>query len=95
MKAVYKYRVESQGDFDLLLPKGAEILSFGIPPEKGFSIWVLVDPQEEEMERRYFRFTGTGHPLMYKEDSLQFIGTVIMNQEPLVFHLFEIINKEE
>lgn len=90
---VWKYPIDpTDGDeVTLELPAGARVLSFGVPPEDAhaFAIWVLVDPNETEMEKRYFRFAGTGHPIYRIADDLTFIGTVKTN-DLLMFHLFEV-----
>ena len=86
---VYKYGVPVTDDIFIGLPKGAKILSFGVPPEGGYAVWVLINPEENEIEQRHFRLAGTGHLL--DEERLQFIGTSLI-EESLVFHLFEVLN---
>jgi hypothetical protein len=91
MKIVYKYPIEFDGHFTLMLPRGANILSVqmqgSIP-----CIWALVDPDEPEAART-FKLYGTGHPIA-APDTLQFVGTFQVDEGMFVFHLFEVITPE-
>lgn len=88
MKKVFKYTLEFSDHIVLELPVGAEILHFGIQDDV-LRIWALVDPTVEK-EIRKFRLAGTGHPITEPDSELNFIGTVIMRNGLLVWHLFEI-----
>jgi hypothetical protein len=86
-KTIYKYTIPIQDEFELELPKGAQILSvntqYDIP-----QIWCLL-ALPVELEKRKFRLAGTGHAI---EGSLNLvhIGTFQLSNGALVFHLFEI-----
>ncbi len=83
---VFKYQCEVTDKFRMELPEHAQILT--VHMQKGFvCIWALVDP-DAQMEFRWFRMVGTGHPIDVLESG-SFVGTVFMGAE-LVFHLFEI-----
>ena len=89
MLTIYKYPVLIKDHFTLELPVGAEILT--VQTQRGTPhLWARVDSETEE-ETRYFRLSGTGHPL--GEDYIRiinYIGTFQMENGALVFHLFEI-----
>lgn len=99
---VWKYKLHdySNGDdtFSVPLPKGAKPLHVGIEPAvshrleghelNSICLWALVDPAADYEERR-FRLAGTGHPLLYVSNQLQFVGSVHMH--PFVWHLFELL----
>jgi len=89
MLAIFKYPIPIKDHSTLELPKDARILTVQI--QRGTpQLWALVD-SETEKETRYFRLSGTGHPL--GEDYLRiinYIGTFQMENGALVFHLFEI-----
>lgn len=86
MKKVFKYTIEPDDYINLLLPRGAEVLS--IQEQDGHTqLWALVDPHNET-EVRTFRLAGTGHPI--EDDKLEFIGTFQLKNLGLVFHLFEV-----
>jgi len=89
MLSIFKYPVLIQDHFTLELPKDAKILT--VQTQRGTpQLWAMVD-SETEKEKRYFRLTGTGHPL--GDDYLRiinYIGTFQMVNGTLVFHLFEI-----
>lgn len=86
MKKVFKYPVEIDGKFSLLLPMEAKILAVQIQHDKP-CLWALVDPNAP-VETRSFRLAGTGHPI--DEESLEYIGTFQMASGSLIWHLFEI-----
>ena len=89
MLSIFKYPVLIQDHFTLELPKDAKILT--VQTQRGTpQLWAMVD-SETEKEKRYFRLTGTGHPL--GDDYLRiinYVGTFQMANGTLVFHLFEI-----
>ena len=86
MKKVFKYEVPIKDDVVIEMPEGAEVLLFaaqrGIP-----CVWARVDPEAPLVERR-FRFAGTGHPL--EANVGNHIGSFLMAQDQLVWHLFEV-----
>lgn len=86
MKNVYKYEVPVDDVIVIKMPEGAEILHFeaqyGMP-----CIWARVDP-DAPMEKRCFRFAGTGHPL--GDNVGKHVGSCMMRGGALVWHLFEL-----
>jgi len=86
MKRVFKYDLEVSDRQTLALPRGAKILSVGLQ-HGNIKVWALVDDTYSETEDRTFVMHGTGHNA---DDvvGLQFIGTVIMLNDNLVFHVF-------
>lgn len=93
MKRVYKYQVSINHRSDILLPKGAEILSFQAQGET-LQVWALVDAGADvRTERRRFLVYGTGHEINHPVEKLKYIGTSQMsvNRESLVLHLFEYL----
>ena len=89
MLKVFKYPLAITDRQKIHLPRGARILSFQSPRGQPF-IWALVDPEATAWISRRFRLVGTGHPI---EDTggLSYIGTVVMWEGALVWHLFEIV----
>jgi len=71
------------------LPRDAKILT--VQTQRGApQLWAMVDSETKKVTR-YFRLSGTGHPL--GDDYLKiinYIGTFQMGNGALVFHLFEI-----
>lgn len=90
MRTVWKYELAIDDYIDVEIPKGAEILTFQIQSDKP-CIWCLVDPNVEKETRR-FRLAGTGHDI--KEDNLKYIGSCQVHEGVLIFHLFEILDKQ-
>lgn len=89
MITIYKYPIPIEDYFTLELPKDAKILT--IQTQRGTpQLWAMID-SEVEKETRYFRLSGTGHPM--GEDYLRiinYVGTFQIENGALVFHLFEI-----
>ena len=89
MITIYKYDVPGGGDFQLVLPANAKILTvqvqYGEP-----CIWAFADT-EEKSEVRHFGLIGTGcHRELDSHKIKQYIGTFQMEGGALVFHLFEL-----
>jgi len=89
MKQVFKYLVPIVGNFEILMPEGAEILTVGTQKERPF-LWVLVDATKS-MVVRYFKLFGTGQ-LIGDFLNIKYIGTFMEDQEDYVWHLFELIS---
>lgn len=92
MLAIWKYHVVMNDRFDLVMPKGARVLSVG--EQRGqVQMWVVVDP-DAAVERREFHVIGTGHPHVDAYFEGRFVGTVICSGAALVWHIFESIKAE-
>lgn len=88
MKTIYKYPVEIQDRSIIDMPVGAEILSVRTQDGKPM-IWAMVDT-DAKVEPRYIEVFGTGHPIHVDMGiDRKFIGTFLINNDGLVFHLFE------
>lgn len=91
MLTVYKYSTplgKGPDNFCIPLPKYAEILTVEVQNNDA-CIWVTVDT-ENATEDRYFRWAGTGHDLNDDHFEIKaYIGSVILHNGALVFHLFE------
>lgn len=86
MKTVYKYTFQILDDFEILIPTGARILHVDV--QRGQPcIWALVDPNAVD-EVRKFHLAGTGHPIYDKVFEYRHVGTFMMENGALVFHLF-------
>jgi hypothetical protein len=84
---VYKYRFEPASHFDLLLPKGAEILKAGKQGD-AYCLWALVDIDAKE-QVRHFRWAGTGHDIIEVPENLRHVSTFF--DDLFVWHVFEIL----
>lgn len=87
-KQIWKFEIQIRDVVRVLMPEGAEILTF--QNQRGNPcIWALVDPTKPK-EERMFEIYGTGHDI--HEDmgiDREYIGTIISEQGMLVWHLFE------
>ena len=90
MKTVYKYEVQLADNFEIIMPVEAELLTVqlqrGIP-----QLWALV-PTDGHLKtaKRAFRLAGTGHQIDDTDLLHKYIGSFQMQQENLIFHLFEL-----
>lgn len=84
-KTIHKYGVPIVDDCAVVLPKGAVVLSVHTQRGQPF-MWAEVDPDAPLVERR-FCLRGTGHPFQGSEGG--FVGTFLLHDGGLVFHLYE------
>lgn len=84
MKAIFRYELSPV--CAISLPKGAVILSVHAQQDD-IQMWALVDPKEWELETRCFRVYPTGEP--FDSTGLTFLGTALLEDGDLVFHVFE------
>lgn len=89
MLTVYKYPLKLQDHWSLEMPIGAKILSVDNQREQ-ITLWALVDASPEApTEVRSFLIRGTGHNID-EGLNLEFIGTVLVHDGGLVWHVFEL-----
>ena len=87
-RTIWKYTLSLVDYVDIEMPTGARILSVGIQNEQ-ICLWALVDPEKTAAKYR-FRIAGTGHPIGKEAENWDFVGTVIMMNGALVFHVFHL-----
>lgn len=90
MLKVFKYQIEPNDYFELILPAGAEILDVAAQRDT-VCLWALVDPDAPKQVRR-FRWAGTGHPITENPKQLIHVSTFQMRGGELVFHIFEVLD---
>ena len=84
-RTIWKFPLPFPEDWpEMDMPAGAEILHFALQDNVP-TIWARVEPGAP-LQRRFFRFSGTGHPL--DETVGAHIGSCF--QGPFVWHLFEV-----
>lgn len=91
IKKIFKYQLETVDTQDVVMPKGAEVLTIQTQNEVP-CIWALVNP-DEETETRVFEIFGTGHDV-YCDMGVdrKYLGTYQLAGGALIFHAFERIN---
>lgn len=82
---IYKYEIPVEDSFAIRMPRGARVLSVHVQGGRPF-VWAEVDPDAFPVHHR-FQLRGTGHPLRGSEG--RFIGTFLVREGALVFHLYE------
>lgn len=90
MKIIYKYPLEKD---EVILPKGAQILTVQIQRNSLF-VWALVDPHQEETETRKVERYGTGE-LIPEIAGHIYINTVFEFEGTYVWHFFQVIPPSE
>lgn len=89
-KTIWKYplrpQVLRQTKFEIKIPKGATVLSAVIQCDI-ITVFALVDDTIKEEETLTFNICSTGEPINH-DDSYVFLGTVVFNEGPHVYHVF-------
>lgn len=86
LEQVWKFPLELRDHAEVSMPEGAKVLMIG--EQNGVVwIWALVDPTKP-YEGRTFRVAGTGHELGRIPDDAEHLGSVILQDGLLVFHVF-------
>lgn len=90
MQTVWKFVLTLVDRPVVEMPAGAQVLSVAVQGDQ-VCLWARVDPDEPK-ELRHFRCLGTGHAFSEADqDTLgRFVGTVLLMDGGLVFHLFEL-----
>lgn len=84
-KQIWKFNLSVQSNFEIEMPKGAEIIS--VQSQNGSGVmWAICDTSAEK-ETRTFGIYGTGHNM--PADGLKYVGTYQEAGGALVWHLFE------
>lgn len=88
--AIFKYYIPLQDQVDVFFPVGAEILHLGTQGTyKSLDhpkVWAKVSIDATVLEKRSFRWYGTGHKILAGS---RYIGTIIYSDVGSVYHLFE------
>lgn len=89
-KTIYKYEISIKDTTFIDMHIGAEILTVQ-PQGDSVFIWAIVAPTNK-MEYRSFVVYETGYPM--RDANHKYIGTFQIDLGTLVFHLFELLEKE-
>lgn len=89
MRRIFKYPLQITDIQYVMMPKGAEILSVAVQNEI-VCLWALVNPELQYVSRE-IRIVGTGNPA--PDGNVRFIGTVLMLDGQLVWHVFEELKR--
>lgn len=85
-KVIWKYILETTDSQELIMPKGACVLTVQVQNNTP-CLWALVNPNAEK-ESRIFETFGTGQPICCATDMQRnYIGTY--QKHGLVLHVFE------
>lgn len=90
--SIWKYPLEVTNRQEVLMPKGAVILSVHVQ-DGSPCIWAIVNPRQgaSTAAPRVIRMYGTGHH--FDVESFAFIGTFLVASGTLVFHVFEELER--
>ena len=87
MTKIFKYVIPiDDAEVQIEIPLGGEILSCA-GQDRGVCIWVKVNPNARLVTRN-FKTVGTGHE--FKDEYLHYVGTALIFNDNLVFHVFEV-----
>lgn len=92
MKAVWKFPLEQYGKpgqrYTISFPVGSQILHVESQQDAP-TMWVLLDPDEVQVQERHFIVVGTGDKI--EHDILKHHGTAQTFNGRFVWHLFELV----
>jgi len=104
MKSIWKFEFKIDDNVDIEMPEYAQVLHVDVQIQRDPNarigdasmhevpcIWARVDTERPMVKRRFF-IGGTGNPLP-EDISLEHLGTFKMEQDRLVWHLFEKLRK--
>ena len=92
MPTIHKFTLSPEELNEIRLPADAEILTVQNQRNK-ICMWVKLDKSSQRVVRK-FSVLGTGWDIVSKY-KLKYIGTVQLEDGLLVFHVFELVMKEE
>lgn len=85
---IHRYEISPPtGHLSVELPADAEVLSVGYW-KGGISLWVLIDEATVLKRERHFVAIGTAQ--MFETSPEHFLGTVLMPDHGLAWHIFEV-----
>lgn len=87
MKSVWKFKLDPSQNNIVEMPLGTKILSIKCQRED-IVIYGLVSLNEESKEVYSLEIFGTGEPIPSYINSYEFLDTVNMNNDELIFHVF-------
>jgi hypothetical protein len=90
---IWKFPIEATDEQWITMPRGARILHVGVQRDV-VCLWALVDTDGASSSmQKMIRVHGTGHPtdLPHGSESwkMGYIGTFMLGDGALVFHVFE------
>lgn len=96
-RVIWKFQFAVADDVSIEMPAFAEILHVDVQNDVP-AIWAIVDPRRE-VETRKFHLYGTGHAMCVGDGTAEHstpaqseahIGSFMLRNGQLVFHLFEV-----
>ena len=88
MKTIYKFKLQTTDEQQILMPEGAEILTVQLQDGEP-QLWALVDTDQPKT-KRYIEIFGTGNPIT-GIGPRKYIATYQLRGGALVFHVFEYL----
>lgn len=85
MRTIWKYKIDES--MRIQVPKGAKILSCA-GQGTNITVWVVLDPKEEEMTEINFEVYATGEEFPPIPETWYFLATVFTHGGVLVYHVF-------
>lgn len=86
MKQIWKYPLQKETVQEVRMPVGAKILYCAMQNDV-ICLWALVNPENDKQLRTVAIF-GTGHDIPHNITERDYYGTVLLNQDTLVLHIF-------
>jgi hypothetical protein len=87
MRTIWKFKLQTTDEQELLMPEGSEILTVQIQDGEP-CLWAMIENTESKPEKRLIEIFGTGNPIN-SHGPREYIGTYQLGGGALVFHVFE------
>jgi len=90
---IWKWALEALDIQEIIVPKGTKLISVGWTPwNHQLCVWGEVpNPKVIEKVRVNILVAGTGHPITIPKGERRFIGTAMIPELNLVWHVFEVL----
>ena len=88
MNTIHKQILDLIPNQIIQVPKNSTFLDTKNQKEN-LSIWYICNPNEAETEDREILIFGTGNDSVPEDTELDYLGTILMENDNLVWHIFE------
>lgn len=87
MRTIYKFTIPATDEYEVEMPRGAEIIDAKALTISDINVWAICD-SEAEPETRTLAVVGTGNPMPDDAGKGNHVATVIAT--PFIWHIFDV-----
>jgi len=90
MMTIWKFPLKGMHLQTIDMPKGAKIISVAVQ-RTTICLWVEVNPNEDALCARNIEIISTGQIVKDHAIERHFLGTILIDQDNYIFHVYERI----